>query len=164
LLSLKETEAVEAIFFRSQLSVVETADAIKSTELRDLKEKNFALEVTKLTADLSGFQLSHDELNSKMASLEFERDCLAAHDEQAKALGDKVAELDAQLSEMAILLEEEFYPRFLTTISGRRWFLSHGFKLVILKCLQTPEYLQALGQAIGCAVNKGIQDGLKAGI
>ncbi|GJS31936.1 hypothetical protein Tco_0492556 [Tanacetum coccineum] len=88
----------------------------------------------------------------------------ALQDEQAKALGDRVAELDAQLSKMAIHLDEEFYPRFLTTISGRRWFLSHGLKLVILKCLQSPEYLQALGQVIGCAINKGIQDGLKAGI
>ncbi|GJW61853.1 hypothetical protein Tco_0111188 [Tanacetum coccineum] len=189
LLSLKETEAAEAISLRSQLSAAETADAAKSTELRDLKEKNFSLEgerntlservttlesvatskevelaylssqVTKLTADLSGFQLSRDELNSKVASLESERDCLAA---QKSSL--EVAELDAQLSEMAIHLDEEFYPRFLTTISGRRWFLSHRLNLVILKCLQFPEYLQALGQAIGCAVNKGIQDGLKAGI
>nr|GEV26246.1 hypothetical protein [Tanacetum cinerariifolium] len=29
---------------------------------------------------------------------------------------------------------------------------------------ESSEYLQALGQAIGCIVNKGIQDGLKAGI
>ncbi|GKA29989.1 hypothetical protein Tco_0716234 [Tanacetum coccineum] len=80
--------------------------------------------------------ISRDELNSKMASLESKRDCLATkksslesafelfrghikalQDEQTKALGDK-----------------------------------------------SPENLQALGQAIGCAVNKGIQDGLKAGI
>ncbi|GJT68792.1 hypothetical protein Tco_1020272 [Tanacetum coccineum] len=52
----------------------------------------------------------------------------------------------------------------MTTVSGRRWFLSHGLKLVILKCLQSPEYLQALGQSIGCVVNEGIHDGLKAGI
>ncbi|GKB21172.1 hypothetical protein Tco_0855095, partial [Tanacetum coccineum] len=44
LLSLKETEAAEDISLRSQLSVMETADAAKSTELRDLKEKNFAFE------------------------------------------------------------------------------------------------------------------------
>ncbi|GJW46042.1 hypothetical protein Tco_0077688 [Tanacetum coccineum] len=48
LLSLKETEAVEAIRLRSQLSVVEVADAAKSTELRDLKERNFALEGEKM--------------------------------------------------------------------------------------------------------------------
>ncbi|GJX22248.1 hypothetical protein Tco_0226693 [Tanacetum coccineum] len=44
LLSLKEAEAAEAISLRRQLSEVEVADATKSTELRDLKEKNFALE------------------------------------------------------------------------------------------------------------------------
>ncbi|GJS45353.1 hypothetical protein Tco_0595474 [Tanacetum coccineum] len=65
---------------------------------------------------------------------------------------------------MAIHLDEEFYPHFLTTISERRWFLSHGLKLVLLKCLQSSEYLQALRQAISCAVNKGIQAGLNAGI
>ncbi|GJX08663.1 hypothetical protein Tco_0196595 [Tanacetum coccineum] len=57
----------------------------------------------------------------------------ALQDEQAKALGDKVAELDSTLSEMAIHLDEEFYPRFLTTISKRWWFLSHGLKLDELK-------------------------------
>ncbi|GJW46018.1 hypothetical protein Tco_0077664 [Tanacetum coccineum] len=71
-------------------------------------------------------------------------------------------ELDAQLLGMAAHLEEEFYPRFLVTISGQRWILTHGLKLVLLKCLQSSEYCRALGQAIGCAINKGIQGGLKA--
>ncbi|GKA94284.1 hypothetical protein Tco_0816322, partial [Tanacetum coccineum] len=69
----------------------------------------------------------------------------ALQDEKSKILGDRVTKLDAQLSEMAIHLDEEFYPRFLTIISGRRWFLNHGLKLVLLKCLQSSEYLQALG-------------------
>nr|GEU83610.1 hypothetical protein [Tanacetum cinerariifolium] len=82
LLSLKETEATEAISLRSQLSVMETTRMLP--------------------------RLSRDELNSKVASLESERDCLAAQksslesafelfreriealqDEQAKALGIK---------------------------------------------------------------------------
>ncbi|GKB09361.1 hypothetical protein Tco_0837673 [Tanacetum coccineum] len=184
LLSLKETEAAEAISLRSQLSVVETADAAKSTELRDLKEKNFALEgerndlservttlesviiskeaelaslssqVSKLTVDLSGFRISRDELNSKVASLESERDCLAA----------QKSSLESAFELLRERIEALIFHRFLNAISGRRWFLSHGLNLVILKCLQSLEYLQALGQAIGCAVNKGIQDGLKAGI
>ncbi|GKG31934.1 hypothetical protein Tco_0426884, partial [Tanacetum coccineum] len=65
---------------------------------------------------------------------------------------------------MTAHLDEDFYPRFLTSISGRRWILSHRLKLVLLKCLQSSEYLQALGQAISYAVNKGIQDGLKVGV
>ncbi|GKE02651.1 hypothetical protein Tco_1390634, partial [Tanacetum coccineum] len=181
LLSLKEAEAAEAIRLRGQLSVVEAADAAKGNELRDLKERNFALEgekdvlsekvttlesvtalketelasltaqVAQLTSELSGFQLSRDELSSKVASLESERDRLAdqsafelfkgrmeaMQDEQAMVLGNRVAELDAQLLEMAAHLDEEFYPRFLTAISGRRWILTHGLKLVLLKCLQS---------------------------
>ncbi|GKC43480.1 hypothetical protein Tco_1061202 [Tanacetum coccineum] len=88
----------------------------------------------------------------------------AMQDEQARVLGNRVAELDAQLLEMAAHLDEEFYPRFLTAISGRRWILTHGLKLIILKCLQSPEYCHALGTAIGFVVNKGIQDGLRAGV
>ncbi|GJZ43242.1 hypothetical protein Tco_0590497 [Tanacetum coccineum] len=213
LLSLKEVEAVEAIRLCGQLSVVEAADAAKGNELRDLKERNFVLEgekktlsekvttlksvatlketelasltakVTQLTFELSGFQLSRDELSSKVVSLESERDRLvdqssslesafelfkgrmeAMQDEQATVLGNRVAELDAQLLEIAAHLNEEFYPRFLTAISGRWWILTHGLKLVLLKCLQSLEYCHALGQAIGCAINKGIQDGLKAGV
>nr|GEU60332.1 hypothetical protein [Tanacetum cinerariifolium] len=88
----------------NQLSVMETADAAKSTELRDFKEQNFALEGERsaLSERVTTLEfLSHDELNSKVASLEFEIDCLAT---------------------------------------------------------------QALGWATGCAVNKGIQVGLKARI
>ncbi|GKD13678.1 hypothetical protein Tco_1198085 [Tanacetum coccineum] len=200
LLSLKETEAAEAIRLRGQLTTVEAADAAKGNELKDLKEKNFALEgerdvmsekittlesanaakeaelaslssqLAKLTSDLSDFQLSRDELNSQVASLESERDGLinqrsslesvfelfsarieATQDEQARVLGNKVAELDAQLLEMAAHLDEEFYPRFLTAISGRRWILTYGLKLVIIKCLQSLEYCHALRTAIGCA-------------
>ncbi|GJV35326.1 hypothetical protein Tco_1407803 [Tanacetum coccineum] len=106
LLGLKEVEATEAISLRGQLATLEAADDSKSDELRDLKEKDFALkgeknslcervealesaaaskeveltslssQVAKLTADLSGFQLSRDELNSKVAFLESERNYL----------------------------------------------------------------------------------------
>ncbi|GKA64656.1 hypothetical protein Tco_0764363 [Tanacetum coccineum] len=161
-----------------KVKTLESATALKETELASL-----AAQVAQLTSDLSGFQLSRDELCSKVASLESKRDSLvgqksslesafklfrermeATQDEQAKVLGNRVAELDAQLLEMAAHLDEEFYPRFLTAIFGRRWILTHGLKLVLLKCLQSLEYCHALGQAIGCAVNKGIQDGLRAGV
>ncbi|GKE41363.1 hypothetical protein Tco_1468647 [Tanacetum coccineum] len=151
LLSLKETEAAEAIRLRSQLSVVEVADTAKSNELRDLKEINFALkgekdalsekvatlesmttsketelasltaQVLQLTSNLSGFQLSPDELSSKVAFLESKRDMLAdqsafelfkgrmeaMQDEQTTVMGNGVAELDAQLLEMAAHLDED---------------------------------------------------------
>ncbi|GJV26906.1 hypothetical protein Tco_1383354, partial [Tanacetum coccineum] len=59
---------------------------------------------------------------------------------------------------------KEFYPRFLTTIAGRRWIISRGFRLAVMKCLQSPKYVVALGTAIGLAIDKGMQTGLVAGI
>nr|GEY56903.1 hypothetical protein [Tanacetum cinerariifolium] len=152
-------ERKEAIRLRGQLTTVEAADVAKDSELKDLKEKNFFLEGER---DVMSEKIA--TLESANAAKEAELASLSSQDEQTKILGDRVAELDAQLSKMAIHLDEEFYPRFLTTLSGRRWFLTHGLTLVLLKCLQSSEYLQALGNTIGCAVNKGIQDGLKAGI
>ncbi|GJV35818.1 hypothetical protein Tco_1408295 [Tanacetum coccineum] len=43
-LEKKEVEAAEAIRLDGQLAVVEATDIVKGNELRDLKEKNFALE------------------------------------------------------------------------------------------------------------------------
>ncbi|GJZ15514.1 hypothetical protein Tco_0551191 [Tanacetum coccineum] len=213
LLSLKESEAAEAISLRSQLSVLEATDAPKSTELRDLMEKNFALEgernilsekvatleyvatskedelaslssqVANLTADLSGLQLSRDELNSKVASLESKRDCLTSQksslesafelfkehvekmqDEQVRVHSERVTAIDSDLMEMVLHMDAEFYPRYLTTIAGRRWILIHVLKLILAKCLSSPEYLSAMGEAIGRSIDKGMQDGLAAGI
>ncbi|GKG40318.1 hypothetical protein Tco_0467095, partial [Tanacetum coccineum] len=67
-------------------------------------------------------------------------------------VNDKVAKLDADLLEMALHLEEKFYPHLLTTISSRRWLLTHGLKLAVIKCLNSPEYLTTLGSAISHTV------------
>nr|GEU80632.1 hypothetical protein [Tanacetum cinerariifolium]GEV90777.1 hypothetical protein [Tanacetum cinerariifolium] len=174
LLSLKEAEAAEAIRLRGQLTVVEAADAAKGGELRDLKRRILHLKGREmsclrrsrpLSPRMPQKRLTWHPLESKKDSLVTQKNSLEfAFELFRERMEALVAELDAQLSKMAIHLDEEFYPRFLTTISERRWFLTHGLKLVLLKCLQSSEYLQALGQAISCAVNKGIQDGLKARI
>ncbi|GKA65957.1 hypothetical protein Tco_0765664 [Tanacetum coccineum] len=85
-------------------------------------------------------------------------------DAQMNIVNDKVANLDADLLETGLHLEENFYPHLLTTISGRRWLLTHGLKLAVVKCLNSQEYLSALGAAISRAIEKGIQDGLSVGI
>ncbi|GJU56102.1 hypothetical protein Tco_1229816 [Tanacetum coccineum] len=189
LLSFKEAEATKAISLRGQLAALEVADASKIEALestaasKEIKLTSLSSHVVKLTADLSGFQLSRDELNSKVASLESERDCLVTQrsslefafeffkgqvekmqDEQVGVLIDRVAAIDSDLMEMALHMDAEFYPRYLTTIAGRRWLLNRGLKLVLSKCLSSPEYLSAMGEAIGRAIDKGMQDGLAAGI
>ncbi|GJR60721.1 hypothetical protein Tco_1502883, partial [Tanacetum coccineum] len=132
---------------------------------------------------------SYDELSVKASSLEAEKDrlvsqvsllegtCFELHDEvssyrlfkeqidvvqdeQVKVISDKVAGLDVELIGMALHLDEEFYPHFLTTIAGRRWILGHPLRLVVMKCLQSLEYLAALRGAIRRAIDKGMQDGL----
>ncbi|GJS83073.1 hypothetical protein Tco_0749614, partial [Tanacetum coccineum] len=44
------------------------------------------------------------------------------------------------------------------------WLLTHGMELAIIKCLHSPEYLSDLGETVSKAIEKGIQDGLAAGI
>ncbi|GJX31984.1 hypothetical protein Tco_0241839, partial [Tanacetum coccineum] len=81
-----------------------------------------------------------------------------------REMNKKFNKLDTDLVELALHLEERFYPHLLTTISGRRWLLTHGLELAIAKCLNSTEYLSSLGAAIGNAVKKGMQEGLSAGI
>nr|GEV78740.1 hypothetical protein [Tanacetum cinerariifolium] len=112
LLSLKEAEAAEAIRLRGQLIVVEAAGAANDGELRDLKEKNFALKREKdvMSEKIATLESANagKEKNSLESAFELFRERMEAlKDEHAKILGDR---------------------------------------------------------AIGCTVNKGIQDGLKAKI
>ncbi|GJT20025.1 hypothetical protein Tco_0878731 [Tanacetum coccineum] len=205
-LSLKEAEAAEVIRLCSQV-----AEAARINELNSLKEQTTDLEgqvaalesatvikdtelassnaqITKLTQDLSNFQLSCDELSIKVASLESKKDKLT---DQVSLLETTCSELRDQVlgygssrnrlkrSRMnksrslvirwqgwmsSLSLDEEFYPCFLTTIAGRRWILGRGLRLVVMKCLQSPKYRVALGGAIGRAIDKGMQDGLATGI
>nr|GEV04039.1 hypothetical protein [Tanacetum cinerariifolium] len=85
-------------------------------------------------------ELSYDELSIKASCLESNKDKLI--DQVSKPEGT-CSELRDEVSEVNL------QPRL---------------KLVIKKCLQSPEYLDALGGAIGHAIDKGMQDGLAAGI
>nr|GEX25448.1 hypothetical protein [Tanacetum cinerariifolium] len=154
-LSLKEAEAAEAICLRSQVFVIEVVEAARISELNSLKEWNLALE-----GDESTLEGQVTTLESAAAS----KDTELASDEWVGILSDHVEELDSKLMGMAIHLDEEFYHRFLTTIVGRRWILSRGIRLAVMKCLQSPEYVDALGEAIGRAIEKGMQTGLVAGL
>nr|GEU37613.1 hypothetical protein [Tanacetum cinerariifolium] len=191
LLSLKEVEAAEAIRLRGQAAVVEVAEATRTSELNGLKERNAALEeqvaalesaaaskvvelassnaqVAKVTQDLSSLQVSCDELTIKTCFLEFEKykliDQVSALEITCSGLRDEVMGYKLFKDQMALHIDEEFYPRYLTTIAGQRWILSRDLKLAIMKCLRSPEYLAALGGVISRAINKGMQDGLAVGI
>ncbi|GKG41004.1 hypothetical protein Tco_0470216, partial [Tanacetum coccineum] len=100
-------------------------------------------QVSLLEAICSGL---HDEvLGYELFKEQYE----AVHDEQIKTLSDKVAGLDAELMGITLHLDEKFYPSFFTTIAGWKWILGRGLRLVVMKYLQSLEYLAALGGAIG---------------
>ncbi|GKB64260.1 hypothetical protein Tco_0920446 [Tanacetum coccineum] len=136
-------------------------------------------ELTDLNAQLTSVKSHNDNLVDQVHELEVSSSGLQEklsnyenltkrlkefQDAQLKIVNDKFDKLYADFVEMALHLEEKFYPHLLTTIFGRRWLLTHDMKLAIIKCMNSPEYLSALGTAISKAIEKGMQDGLAAGI
>nr|GEV29667.1 hypothetical protein [Tanacetum cinerariifolium] len=102
---------------KAQLSLKE-AEAAEAIRLCDAELASSNAQVAKVTQDLSSLQLSCDELSVKASSLEFKKDKLvdqehveAMQDEQVKSLGDCVTAIDSDLMEMALHMDEEFYPR-----------------------------------------------------
>ncbi|GJZ75718.1 hypothetical protein Tco_0640183 [Tanacetum coccineum] len=152
-------------------------------EIGSLKERNAALEKEKgelgvRVVDLStSVKVKEQEaaaLDAMVTTVKLQNDRLIDQnfmsqlekfqDERMKEVNNKFDKLDVDVIEMALHQEERFYPHLLTTIAWRRWLLTHGIKLAIAKCLHSLEYLFALGAAISRAIEKGMQDGLAAGI
>nr|GEY91407.1 putative transposase (putative), gypsy type [Tanacetum cinerariifolium] len=171
-LLLKETEAAKVIHLRARVSTSKVMKKKHVSEIDALKQKNVAFENKK--GSLDGKVV---ELQSLMHELEVTCCCerLSGYenltdrleefqDAQLKVVNDKVAKLNADLAKMACHLEEKFYPYLLTTISGRRWLLTHGLKLVLVKCLNSSKYLMTFGAAISRSIKKRMQDGLAARI
>ncbi|GJW84786.1 hypothetical protein Tco_0157931, partial [Tanacetum coccineum] len=181
-LLVKEAKAAEAVHLRAEASKFEVVEESLRDEVKVLKEQNAALEQEKTdlsvkVADLaasikvdnfadSGYRLASSAgLQEKVTAYEGFIDQLEKfQDEKMKEVNEKFDKLCVDFVEMALHLEEKFYPRLLTTISGRRWLLTHGMELAIAKCLNSTEYLSTLGAAIGKAVEKGMQEGLSARI
>nr|GEU49336.1 hypothetical protein [Tanacetum cinerariifolium] len=161
-LGAEKAEAMEAVHLRDETQTLKECNIILKKEKSELEVKvtdlAASVKVHELEVASSGFQekLSHYEKLTKRLE-EFQ-------DAQLKVVNDKLEKLYADFVDMALRLEETFYPHLLTTIFGWRWLLTHGMKLAITKCLHSSEYLFALGVAIGKAIEKGMQDGLDAEI
>nr|GEU70031.1 hypothetical protein [Tanacetum cinerariifolium] len=185
-LLIKEAKAAEAVRLRDE------AQALKDTYLE--KEKSeLEIKVTDLAASVKVREQEVANLDAMVTSVKLQNDSLAdqvhklevtssgfqeklSHYEnlterleefqvaQLKVVNDKLEKLYADFVDMALHLEEKFYPHLLTTICGYRWLLTHGMELAITKCLHSSEYLSSLGAAIGKAIDMGMQDGLAAEI
>ncbi|GJR84546.1 hypothetical protein Tco_0155331 [Tanacetum coccineum] len=187
-LLMKEAEATEAIRLCTEASKFEAIKKSLQDEVRVLKDCNTILEKEKselnvkvvdlaaavkvreqeaadLDAMVHRLETSSARLQDKVATYEnFIYQLKKFQDEKMAKVNEKFDKLCADFVEMALHLEEKFYPHILTTIFGRRWILSHGMELAIAKCLNSFEYMSVLGAAIGKVVEKGMQEGLSAEI
>ncbi|GJR88287.1 hypothetical protein Tco_0212298 [Tanacetum coccineum] len=187
----KETEASQVPRLRDQVSVLTAEKSSLSAEVSTLKsavsqkETDISLldsRATYLKSCLDDSQAACTEARNLISALTSERDGLASEvstlhsafrdfkekmeakqEEQAQVLYNRVAELEAHVMDVFGRLEGEFYPAYMTALAGRRWLLTHGVQLAILKCLKSPEYQGILGHALGRAVDFGMQEGLAAG-
>ncbi|GJZ09753.1 hypothetical protein Tco_0544036 [Tanacetum coccineum] len=190
-LAEKEVEAAEVVRLRDQVSSLSGEKSALTAELSTLKvtitQKDHDISLlnshaTHLESALNDAQVACTEAGTKITSLASERDRLVfevsslragfedfkekmevQQEEQAQELYNRVAELEAHVMDVSGRLEGEFYPTYLTLLAGRRWLLTHGIQLAILKCLKSFEYQGILGHALGRAVDFGMQEGLEAG-
>ncbi|GJZ96365.1 hypothetical protein Tco_0668699 [Tanacetum coccineum] len=168
---------------KSLLSSEVVSSSLKSAVLQ--KDTDISLldsRASYLKSALDDSQAACDEARNLISSLSSERDGLASEvstlhsafrdfkekmeaqqEAQAQELYNRVAELEAHVMDVSGRLEGEFYPAYLTTLAGRRWLLTHGMELAMVKCLKSPEYQGILGHALGRAVDYGMQEGLAAG-
>ncbi|GJV05769.1 hypothetical protein Tco_1343425, partial [Tanacetum coccineum] len=191
LLKEKETEAAEVSRLRDQVSVLAAEKSSLSAEVSALKsdvsQKDTVISLldsraSHLKSSLDDSQAACDKAKNLISSLSSEKDGLvsevsilrssfrdfkdkmeAQQEEQAQELYNRVAELEAHVMDVSGRLEGEFYPAYLTALAGRRWLLTHGMELAMVKCLKSPEYQGILGHALGRAVDYGMQEGLAAG-
>ncbi|GKD44574.1 hypothetical protein Tco_1269219, partial [Tanacetum coccineum] len=190
-LAEKEVEAAEAVRLRDQVFSLSGEKSALTAEVSALKvtisQKDHDISLldsraTHLTSTMDDAKTVCTEVGIKITSLASERGRLASkvfalhagfqvfkekietqQEEQAQELYNRVAELEAYMMDVSGHLEGEFYPTYLTLLAGRRWLLTHGIYLALLKCLKSSEYQGILGHALGRAIDFGMQEGLEAG-
>nr|GEV24378.1 hypothetical protein [Tanacetum cinerariifolium] len=175
-LLLREAKVATAIRLRAEASSFEAVEKSLRDETNALREHNVILEkernaldgkVTELETLAAGKERELTGLNALITSFNVPN-CMEQlekfQDDQMKVNNGKFYTLYTDFMEMALHLKEKFYPHLLTTIFGRRWLFTQGMELAIIKCMNSPEYLSALRAAIGKDIEKGMHDGLFAGI
>nr|GEX77722.1 transposase (putative), gypsy type [Tanacetum cinerariifolium] len=179
-LLVNETEAADVVHLRAKASKFEIVEKSLRDETQVLKERNATLEkekseleiqVTDLAASVKVREQKVVDLDAVVTSVKLQNDSLDDHekltvyencmsqlekfqDEKMEEVNEMFDTLCADFVEIALHLEEKFYPHLLTTISGGMWLLTRGMKLVIAKCLNSTEYLCALRTTIGKAIEK----------
>nr|GEY27166.1 hypothetical protein [Tanacetum cinerariifolium] len=154
-LLLKEAEAAEAIRLRAEFFKFESAEQSLRGEVGFLRDQNTALErennelnvkVTDLSAFVKVREQEVADLDAQVTAVKLQNDNLVGQGFKIKLLPMRVLSVNLRNEK----LEE--------------WLLTYGMELAVAKCMNSTEYLSALGAEISKAVEKGMQEGLSAGI
>ncbi|GJY97814.1 alanine--tRNA ligase [Tanacetum coccineum] len=162
-------ESADVAQLRAQLKVtgLESTIAEKDHELSDLGASSSSLKSQNqsLVNQVHELETSSADLREKLEMYEGSLKQLKEfQDNLMGPLRTRLVEIDADFTRCCMRFQESFHPHLLNVVAGRRWLLTHGMKLLVVKCLNSNEYMEALGHAFGRAIEKGMQEGLAAGI
>nr|GEU81819.1 hypothetical protein [Tanacetum cinerariifolium] len=120
-----EHEAADVVSLRGHVSKLEARTTIKSEEVNTLNKHNA-------------------ELLSKVSALESERRKLNRHVIKLGVIVSvcrrrqlRSAELDARIANVRRDIDNDLYPHMFIVIAERRWILSQGVRLAVMKCPQS---------------------------
>ncbi|GKC73411.1 hypothetical protein Tco_1119294, partial [Tanacetum coccineum] len=169
--------SAEKSFLSAEVSALKSAVSQKDTDISLLDSRAMYLKsalddsqaaCTEAKNLISTLTSERDGLASKVSTLhfafrDFKEKMEAQQEAQAQVLYNCVAKLEAHMMDVSGCLEGEFYPAYLTALAGRRWLLTYGVQLAMVKCLKSPKYQGILGHALGRVIDFGMQEGLAAG-
>ncbi|GJW17287.1 hypothetical protein Tco_0024723 [Tanacetum coccineum] len=157
----------ECSVLRLQVTSLESTVAEKDRELSDLEISSSSLRSQNqgLVSQVHELETSSTRLCEQLDLYEGNMKRLEEfQDNLMRPLETRLAEIDPDFTRCCMCFQESFHPHLLNVVAGRRWLLTHGMKLLTAKCLNSTEYMEALGNAFGRAIEIRMQEGLAAGI
>ncbi|GKA97786.1 hypothetical protein Tco_0825680, partial [Tanacetum coccineum] len=149
-----------------EIESLESTVAEKDRELSDLEtSSSLRVQNQSLVNQVHELEVSSVGLHEKLETYEGSMKQLEEfQDKLMEPLKVRLAEIDDDFIRCCMHFQETFHPHLLNTIAGQRRFLTHGIRLLMAKCLNSTEYMEALRNAFRRAIEKGMQEGLAAGI
>ncbi|GJR30380.1 hypothetical protein Tco_1106612 [Tanacetum coccineum] len=157
-------ESMEVVRLRTRVSSLEAIKGSLRGEVASAKEHNDLLEqehsalklkVTSLESIIAEKDRELSDLGNSASSFRSQNQSLV---NQVHELETSPAGLREKLEMCCMHFQENFHPHLLNAIAGRRWLLTHGMKLLMVKCLNSIEYMEALGNAFGPDFNSTVRD------
>nr|GEX60813.1 hypothetical protein [Tanacetum cinerariifolium] len=150
-LEKSEAEAAKVIELRKHVSDLETTITIEVNV-------GWIERVSALELERNGLK------NQVMGEGKMREEFVLQQDVAERRFAKRAMELDARIADVRRDMDNDLYPHMLNAIASRRWVVRQGFRLAVYKCARSVECRFNLGKVIPMAINKGIQQGLEAGI